>query len=111
MKMGKVGAVLAGLILPAVLLANKCCAFLCCKPTKLDTAATRIGKAAATALALVIPYYYAVLAAVGRLSLPGGAEWALLAAFVPLCAALTWLLNRFLPVLYLTKRRDFHDGT
>lgn len=103
-------AIFFGLI-PAVLLANKCCAFLCCKPTGADTAATWAGKGVATALALAIPYYYAVLAVINRFSLPGGTGWVLLAAFVPLCAALTLLLNRAVPVIYLTKRRKPHDRT
>ena len=98
-------------LVPVVLLVNKTCAFLCCKETDADTAATKLGKYVATALALVIPYYYAVLWAVGRFSLSGGAKWALLAAFLPLCAALTWSIVRFLPVVYLTKRRPSHDGT
>lgn len=97
-------------LVPAVLLVNKACAFLCCKETEGETAATRIGKAVCTGLALIIPYYYAVLYAVGRFSLPGAAKWALLALFIPLCAALTRLLNRCVPVVYLTKRRRPKDA-
>ena len=92
-------------LVPVVLLVNKTCAFLCCKETAHDTKATMIGKFVCTMLALVIPYYYAVLSVIGRFSLPGSAAWGLMTVFVPLCAAWTWLLNRFLPVLYLTQRR------
>ena len=97
--------------MPAVLLVNKTCTFLCCKETAVDTAATCLGKYVATLLACLIPYYYAILFAVNRFSLPPAAKWALLALLVPLCAGLTWFINRFLPVLYLTKRRAPHDGT
>ncbi len=98
-------------LVPVVLLVNRTCAFLCCKETQEDTLATRIGKAVCTGLALIIPYYYAVLQAAGRFALPDAATWALLVLFVPLCIVLTRLLARFMPVLYLTKRRRSHDGT
>ena len=103
-------AIFFGLV-PVVLLVNKTCAFLCCKETAADTKATLVGKYAATLLACLIPYYYAVLYAVNRFSLPDYAKWVLLLLLVPLCAALTWGVNRFLPVLYLSKRRVNHDGT
>ena len=98
-------------LVPVVLLVNKSCAFLCCKETEGETAAAQVGRFAATCLALIIPYYYAVLAAVGRLALPGAATWVLLLLFLPLCAALTLLLRRFVPVVYLTKRRSSYEGT
>ena len=95
---------------PVVLLVNKACAFLCCKETEGETPAARVGRTVATGLALVIPYYYAVLAAVGRLALPAAVKWVLLGLFVPLCIAGARLLSRFVPVVYLTRRSLPRDG-
>ncbi|MBQ4365267.1 MAG: acyltransferase family protein [Clostridia bacterium] len=97
-------------LVPVVLLVNKACAFLCCKETEGETPAARVGRTVATGLALVIPYYYAVLAAVGRLALPAAAKWVLLGLFVPLCIAGARLLSRFVPVVYLTRRSLPRDG-